>query len=148
MRGAKLKESFFLFFFVCLCQHDDYTVILCGLTRHEDILLQETVHLMQNWEDMQYSGIVYGKPSGVHAQISKLSLLTSPPMACQVQPLESWDCRQVLYQPLGHRFRAEHNTSFQICNLYLDSKRYLEVPVDLRISLEVKHKEFLSYTSL
>ena len=52
-------------FFFCLRQNDDYIVILCGLTRHEDILLQETVHLMQNWEDMQYSGIVYGKPSRV-----------------------------------------------------------------------------------
>ena len=69
-------------------------------------------------------------------------------MVCQVQPLESWGCRQVLYQPLGHRFRAERNRSFQICSLYLDSKRYQEAPVGLRISLEVKHKEFLSYTSL
>ena len=54
-------------FFFCLCQNNDYTVILCGLTLHEDILLQKTVHLMQNWEDMQYSGIVYGKPSRVRA---------------------------------------------------------------------------------
>ena len=54
----------------------------------------------------------------------------------------------MLYQPLGHRFQAERNRSFQICNLYLDSKRYQEVPVGLRISLGVKHKEFLSYTSL
>ena len=65
--GSQIEGIFFFVFFVCLCQHDDYTVILCGLTRHEDILLRETVHLMQNWEDMQYSGIVYGKPSRVHA---------------------------------------------------------------------------------
>lgn len=63
-------------------------------------------------------------PSGLHAQFSELLLLTSPPMACQVRPLESWGWRQESNRLLGRHFLVEHYTSFQRCNLHLDSENY------------------------